>query len=258
MSDTIFVADVPHVFLVVPFGDGHDAAQQAMRAAAASLGLACYRADDIRRSTAIVDRVLQGVRSATVVVADLTGNRPNCYYELGHADALRRPVILLQRADTEAGPAFDVSGRSICRYRDARHLEEELPKWLREAVLVNHTRSTIDDKNAGRYGRLAIRDDYLLAAHVELGNPGEDEKRGWVTASVRRVDGKALPTNAKVSFFLDESASPNELRGDIVNGVARCAFKCDSAFSLGARLAGISLELDLRHIPGAGDSFRSL
>jgi len=202
--------------------------------------------------------VLHGVRSATAVVADLTENRPNCYYELGYADALRRPVILLQRTDSEAGPAFDVSGRSICRYRDARHLEEELPKWIKEAVFVNHAPAAVSDKNAGRYGRLAIRDGYLLTAQFELDNPSENQMWGWVTATVRRVDGKALPANAKVSFFLDETFSPNEMPGDIVNGVARCVFKCYGAFSLGARLAGTSLELDLSHVPGASDSFRSL
>lgn len=255
MKHSPFIPDVPHVFLVVPFNDRHGTVQQEMRGAAASLGLGCFRTDDIRTSTAILDRVLQGIRSATVVLVDLTESRVNCYYELGYADALKRPTVLLCHEGTQ--PAFDVSGRSIFIYRDAEHIRADLPKWLIDTALVNHTPSTIDDKNAGRYGRLAIRDDYLLSAHMELDDP--DERMWvWVTASVRRIDGKPLPTNAKVKFHLDETFPERTREGEIVNGVARCAFKCYGAFSLGAKVATTALELDLRHIPGSTDLFRSL
>ena len=256
MNHRPFVADVPHVFLIVPFGEGHGAVQQAMRAAAASLGLGCFRTDDIRRSTAILDRVLQGIRSATVVVADLTANRANCYYELGYADALQRPVVLLRHKDTE--PAFDVSGRSICIYDSAEHLQAQLPSWLMEAALVNHTESDDDDENAGRFGRLAVRDGYLLAADLEPGKPGK-RMSAYVAATVRRVDGKPLPGNARVKFFLDAATFDEpEQEGDIVNGIARCAFEAYGAFSLGAKVGNTMLELDLRQVPGSGDLFRSL
>ncbi|WP_313913181.1 hypothetical protein [Tahibacter sp.] len=247
MKHRPFIPDAPHIFLVVPFNEKHGAVQQEMRAAATTLGLGCFRTDDIRQSTSILDRVLQGIRSATVVVADLTENRVNCYYELGYADALKRPVVLLCHEGTE--PAVDVSGRSICRYRDAEHLKAELPIWLMEAALVNRTQSTSDDRNAGRYGRLAIRDEYLLSAHMELDDPDE-QMRVWVTATVRRIDAKPLPSNAKIKFFLDESLNPGYQEGEIVNGIARCAFQCHRAFSLGAKVATTALELDLRHIPG--------
>jgi hypothetical protein len=62
-----------------------------------------------------------------------------------------------------------------------------------------------------------------------------------------------------VKFFLDEKTFKTAARdGEIVGGVARCTFKCRGAFSLGARVATTSLELDLRHIPGSSDLFRSL
>lgn len=256
MKHSPFIPDVPHAFLVVPFDDKHGAVQQQMRAAAATLGLGCFRTDDIRQSTAILDRVLQGIRSATVVIADLTESRVNCYYELGYADALKRPVVLLCHEDTR--PAFDVSGRSIFVYRDAEHVRADLPRWLIDSALVNRASSTVEDKNAGRFGRLAVRDDYLLSAHMEIDDPNE-QMWVWVNATVRRIDGKPLPSNAKVRFYLDEKTfEEHKLEGEIVNGVARCAFKCYGAFSLGAKVATTALELDLRHIPGSNDLFRSL
>lgn len=254
MNPRPFVADAPHAFLVVPFGDEHLPAQRAMRHAAASLGLGCFRSDDIRRSTAILDRVIEGIRSATVVVVDLTANRANCYYELGYADALKRPVVLLCHDDTE--PAFDVSGRGICIYDSVERLEAQLPGWLMEATFVNHTVAEAADGNAGRFGRWAVRDGYLLAANLASGSPGE-ATRARVAASVRRVDGRPLPGNARVRFFLDIArCGEPEREGTIVNGIARCAFETSSAFSLGARVGNTALELDLRRVPGSGDVLR--
>ena len=198
---------------------------------------------------------LLAIALATVVVADLSANRANCYYELGYADALKRPVVLLCHADTE--PEFDVSGRSICRYENAAQLQAELPQWLTETALVNHSPPADDDRNAGRFGRLAVRDGYLLAAELALYDPGE-QMWGRVTASVRRVDGKPLPGNAKVRFCLDETLPEPAREGEIVNGVARCVFQSSGAFTLGARVGSTALELDLRHIPGSSDLFRSL
>jgi nucleoside 2-deoxyribosyltransferase len=42
-----------------------------------------------------LDSVVKQLRTSTVVLADLTGERPSCYYELGLAEALGRPVALL-------------------------------------------------------------------------------------------------------------------------------------------------------------------
>lgn len=40
------------------------------------------------------------VRSADVVLADLTGERPSCYFELGFAEALGKPARLFAEAGT--------------------------------------------------------------------------------------------------------------------------------------------------------------
>ncbi|MGQ0801359.1 MAG: hypothetical protein ACT4NL_14775 [Pseudomarimonas sp.] len=258
MTHTPFRSDLPHVFMVVPFHARHDAIQQAMREAAASIGLACYRTDDIHLSTSILERVLRGIESATVVVADLTDSRPNCYYELGYADALKRPVVLVSHAAEV--PGFDVTGRSICRYDTAADLALSLPRWLIEAALVNRTVASKDDANAGRFGGCALVDGYLLSAQVRV-DPPNDEHEVWsrVTATVRRIDGRPLPGNAKVKFFLDKETFKEPVQeGEIINGVARYAFDCYGAFSLGAKVGNTSLELDLRHVPGATDLFRSL
>jgi hypothetical protein len=59
------------------------------------------RVDEISHSTLITDVILSRIAGARFIVADLTDARPNCYYEVGHAHALGKPVILLAQEGTE-------------------------------------------------------------------------------------------------------------------------------------------------------------
>lgn len=250
----------PHVFMVVPFADQYRAAHDAIRAAAKSLGLGSYLTDDVPVSTSILDRVLDGIRSATVVVADLSGNRHNCYYELGFADALERPVIIVMtKGET---PGFDVKGRSILFYNDASDLATNLPKWITQTVLVNKAKRRKSDPNAQDFKGSAQNGDYLLAARMEMCNEPRNSHKIWyeVYATVRRVDGKALPKHAKVTFHLDPVTWGDdcEREAEIIGGVAHCEFDCWGAFTLGAEVAKTRLELDLSNIPGSNAFFRSL
>ena len=64
--------------------------------------------------TAIIDNIYKSIISAEVIIADLTDNRPNCYYELGFARALNKPVILF--ADKNTTLEFDERGYSYIPY----------------------------------------------------------------------------------------------------------------------------------------------
>ena len=79
----------------------------AQRAAAIKAGLAhvgyaallpTYDAADPHFSP---DEFTALVRSADAVLADLTGERPSCYFELGFAEALGKPARLFAQAGTK-------------------------------------------------------------------------------------------------------------------------------------------------------------
>lgn len=55
----------------------------------------CVRADDIRQSGNIVRDIVTHLVEADLVIADLTDQNPNVFYELGVRHALSRPVLLL-------------------------------------------------------------------------------------------------------------------------------------------------------------------
>ena len=97
----------PHAFVAMPFGTkpGHDGQPidfnrvyaEYIEPALAAAGLAVFRADREQRAGDIRTDMFQELLIADLVVADLTLDNPNVWYELGVRHALRaRGVILVQ------------------------------------------------------------------------------------------------------------------------------------------------------------------
>ena len=72
------------------------------------------RADDIRNQQSVLKDIILHIAQSDLVIADLTGNNPNVFYELGLAHALQRPVILLTQ-DIDEVP-FDLRSYRILAY----------------------------------------------------------------------------------------------------------------------------------------------
>jgi hypothetical protein len=79
----------------------------------------------------LVDRIKDEIRRAQFVIADLTDERPSCYYELGHADGLNIPAICIASHDSVLSPGtktkihFDVH-RAVHRFSNHAELKEKL------------------------------------------------------------------------------------------------------------------------------------
>ncbi|MHB8325639.1 MAG: hypothetical protein ACYDEA_00355 [Candidatus Dormibacteria bacterium] len=94
----------PSVFILMPFREPwSDDTHACIEATCASLqaewpALQWQRADQIAEPGRITDQIMEAIRSATVVVADVTGSNPNVMFEVGFARALSRPLVLLNQA----------------------------------------------------------------------------------------------------------------------------------------------------------------
>lgn len=95
-------------------------------------GINAYRADEIQHQDRITDRILQEIRACEYLIADLSLERPNVYYEVGYAHAVNKKPILFRRAETKLH--FDLSVHNVPEYKNATELRDLLRRRL-EAIL---------------------------------------------------------------------------------------------------------------------------
>jgi len=78
-----------------------------VKEALASLEVECDRADlMLTYGQSIPERVLERLRAADLVIADLTDKNPNVFYEVGYRHARNLPVILMTQGDPGETPSM--------------------------------------------------------------------------------------------------------------------------------------------------------
>lgn len=90
------------------------------------------KADEISHTGTITDAILDSINRSRFLIADLTDARPNCYYEVGYAHALGKPVIILAKEGTTRH--FDISTYKWNFWIDYKDLKPKFEKELK-AVL---------------------------------------------------------------------------------------------------------------------------
>lgn len=97
------------VFVVMQFSDPyHDLYKEVITRVADEHDLRAYHAGEVFGPGVILDDIVKGIIEAKIVIAEVTEQNPNVYYELGYAHALDKPTILL--AERGKKPPFDISG----------------------------------------------------------------------------------------------------------------------------------------------------
>jgi hypothetical protein len=87
-------------------------------------GIVAITADEIEHDGVITDRILEEIETSEFLMADLTGERPNVYYEVGHAHARDKRVILYRKDGAKVH--FDVAHRNCPAYANLTELKKLL------------------------------------------------------------------------------------------------------------------------------------
>lgn len=98
---TVFVASA------VQFKDIDDLYQKELEPLCVELGYSPLRVDRAEHDQSITAAILEGIREAACVIADLTYARPSVYFEVGLAHGLGVPLVLTCRQDHERGTEKD-------------------------------------------------------------------------------------------------------------------------------------------------------
>lgn len=128
---------MPKAFVLMPFADElREVYDNLIKGALEDAGYSVERADDLDNQRNILRDILTSIDGYDLIVADLSDNNPNVYYELGLAHGLARPVILLTQS-IESVP-FDLRSYRIIPYgRDfvaAAAMREKLLSVAKQAL----------------------------------------------------------------------------------------------------------------------------
>ena len=129
----------PKAFVVMQFGDPYDQYySEIIKKICNQYGVEVKRADENYGSGMILSDIVQDINSSKLIIADISTNNPNVYYEVGYAHALNKPTILLAERDTKL--PFDISPFRVLFYENSisgkTKFEEGFIKHLTSLVSV--------------------------------------------------------------------------------------------------------------------------
>lgn len=94
-----FTLDTQLCFVLMPFADRFQPIyDDHIRPSVETAGLRCERADEIKGTNLITWDIWEKINRARFLIADLTDQNPNVFYELGLAHAISKDVILLTQS----------------------------------------------------------------------------------------------------------------------------------------------------------------
>ena len=119
-----------HVFVAMPFSDEfEDVFEYGIYAPVRKCGLICEKTNESAFTGDILHRIQERITTADLVIAEMTGGRPNVYLEVGYAWGKNVPVVLVARQGEQLH--FDVSRHRCLYYKNIKQLASELEKLIR-------------------------------------------------------------------------------------------------------------------------------
>lgn len=119
------------VIMAMPENDpGAEDVHQTIKRTCGSLGYKAERVDDIQFTGQISEKIQSCIMLSELVVADLSHERPNVYYEVGFADAFNKRLLLVARKDTKIH--FDLQGNKVLFYKNMTELESLLSRAIEQ------------------------------------------------------------------------------------------------------------------------------
>jgi hypothetical protein len=161
LLEKIYSATKNQAFIIMQYDDNvlDSAYEGVVKPVFKEFGIEAIRIDELHSSGKISDEILDKIAESKIIYADLSGQRPNCYYEAGFSYGLGKEMILTVRESEMQNIHFDLIGNRFIR-------------WKTEAQLRSQLRTRLD----------ALKADGVLGARVNYGSP----LRGFTAASASK------------------------------------------------------------------------
>jgi len=148
--------------------------------------ITCRRGDEIIGPGSINREIVSSIYMVDAVIADLTGNNPNVFYELGIAHCMGNKTVMITQ--DIAGAPFDVSAYRLIRYDATPEGLAALRSELTGAVLeilagrVHQASNPVEDFVPIRYTNVVIRFEDIVRHERQV------EKEVWLIQPNMEVD----------------------------------------------------------------------
>ena len=124
----------PKIFVIMQFSkEYNELFEDVIKPITQKSGYECIRADEFYTSTPILKDIIESIENSTVIIAEITPDNPNVFYEIGYSHAINKPTILLCDYKREKLP-FDLSSFRTLFYENTiagkKKVEESLTKYL--------------------------------------------------------------------------------------------------------------------------------
>jgi hypothetical protein len=136
----------------------------------------------------LLDKIKRQIRTADLLIGDVSGSNPNVFYELGLADAYGKKIILITSEPAEKAP-IDIRHLELIKYDLARHVEflSELDKAI-HAILVEKYESLYEkaldflkefNSALGHHYKSTSREHFqsnVMKGEGQVGIPGDNDR----------------------------------------------------------------------------------
>ncbi|MGD0130085.1 MAG: SIR2 family protein [Terriglobia bacterium] len=153
-------------FVMMPFTEPHDRIYRDLIVPAIEdTGLSAVRADEIPGTGFVMEQIRAAIQQARLCIAEVTDRNPNVLYEVGFAEAMRKPVILMA-SDLSQLP-FDIASRRVLCYStdlesSRQHLREAITHALTEDQFAEAERLIAAGSPRGAIAVTAVILEHLL------------------------------------------------------------------------------------------------
>jgi hypothetical protein len=135
ISENDLVIDNRLIFILTPFNEMYAEDYKVIREVCLAKGFSAYRGDENFIKGDIFPEMLKLIVKSNLIIANINGRNPNVLYELGIAQALDKPVILISR-EPEQLP-IDIKSKRFLIYRDYKELQELIRQELINLLTTN-------------------------------------------------------------------------------------------------------------------------
>lgn len=185
--------------------------ESGIKEACKAAGLHCERVDEQRYYGNTLERIYNQIQKADVIVADMSGQNANVFYEVGYAHSLHKNVILLTQNAKDI--PFNLKQHRHIVYGDKifdlkRELEEEL-RWC-----MNEPQHSIESLSSG----FAVKRITRILGHVSKAVAGKLEMKPLLSNIIEEI---TEILDAEVcSIFLNSEETPKKIKCLAASGFA--------------------------------------